>query len=192
MTPCLVRWDTRLVLLSGCTVPVFLQFPPPFRESCTNVRRISTGAPCRPLPGTCAAPLSPDWQSRLSSTLCWPAVSHCRAAPWRTCFFPALTWQAPGARCWCPSPGQTLTAKVIFSRLGNPTKYMHAPPVNDRNSRDARSSSLHWPSVAYSSNWFIQPSKSPLPSYFSGLNLNLFSLTHSHSSVPLLLVLVAR
>ena len=31
------------------------------------------------------------------------------------------------------------------------------------------------PKMAYSSNWFTHPSKSPFPSYFSGLRLNFFS-----------------
>ena len=36
--------------------------------------------------------------------------------------------------------------------------------------------------MAYSSNWFTHLSKSPFPSYFSGLRLNFFNSTHRCSS----------
>ena len=72
----------------------------------------------------------------------------------------------------------------MFSRSGRLMKYIRAPPVNDKNSRDSCSWSLHWPSVAYSSNWLTQPSKSPFPSYFSGLKLKAWE----HRNVFRLLV----
>ena len=54
-------------------------------------------------------------------------------------------------------------------------KYIRAPAVRDRNKSDA-----------YSSKWFTHPSKSPFPSYFSGLRLNFFnsSLRNSSPSPP--------
>ena len=80
----------------------------------------------------------------------------------------------------------TLVAYAIFSRSGSPTKYMRAPAVRDRNKSDAFSSTFHCPKVAYCSNWFSHPSKSPFPSYFSGLRLNFFSsiLRCSSPSLP--------
>ena len=78
----------------------------------------------------------------------------------------------------CPNRrrrASTLVAYAFFSRSGSPTKYIRAPAVRDRNRSDAFSSSFHCPKVAYSSNWFTHPSKSPFPSYFSGLRLNFFS-----------------
>ena len=89
----------------------------------------------------------------------------------------------------CPNQcrrASTLVAYTIFSRSGNPTKYIRVPAVRDKNKSDAFSSSFHCPQVAYSSNWFTHPSKSPFPSYFSGLRLNFFNsiLRCSSSSLP--------
>ena len=88
----------------------------------------------------------------------------------------------------CPNRrwrASTLVVYAIFSRSGSRTKYMRAPAVRDRNKSDAFSSSFHCPKVAYSSNWFTHPSKSPFPSYFSGLRLNFFSsILHCSSLSP--------
>ena len=107
------------------------------------------------------------------------ALSASSLADW---FFPLLSpvnsCKAMLVSVSCPNRrrrASTLVAYTIFSRSGNPTKCIRAPAVRDRNKSDAFSSSFHCPKVAYSSNWFTHPSKSPFPSYFSGLRLNFFN-----------------
>ena len=63
-------------------------------------------------------------------------------------------------------------------------KYIHAPPVSERNMSQAFSSSFYCPNAAYSSNWLTQPSKSTFPSFFSGQRLNFFSSTRRSLPSP--------
>ena len=105
--------------------------------------------------GTRGAPLSPGWRNRWNDRPGWPTASHCRLVPWRTDSFVSSVRPTPAERCWCPNRrlrASTLVAYAIFSRSGNPTNYIRAPAVKDRNRSDDFSSSVHCPRVAYSSN----------------------------------------
>ena len=81
----------------------------------------------------------------------------------------------------CPNRrrrASTLVAYTIFSRSGNPTKYIRAPAVRDRNKCDAFSSSFHCPKVFFK---LVYPSfEVALPVIFFRPKTELFQLDPSH------------
>ena len=111
------------------------------------------------------------------------ALSASSLADW---FFPLLSPASSTSAILvsvsCPNLLQrasTLALYAVFSHSGSLTKYIPAPPVNERNRSEAFSSSLHCPSEAYSSNWLTQPTKSTLPSYFFGPEAEFLQLNPS-------------